>query len=124
MKALSVRQPYALLIASGDKPIEVRTWSTSYRGPLLICASAYKVRDEETGDYFPFGVTQAVVDLVDIRPLTKRDLKAAFMPNNFVIERELAWVLAHPRLVEWVPVKGRLHLFDVPDELITYLDDM
>lgn len=38
MKALSVKQPWAALIASGEKPYEVRTWRTDYRGPLVICA--------------------------------------------------------------------------------------
>lgn len=38
MKALTICQPYAELIARGDKPIENRTWPTHYRGPLLIHA--------------------------------------------------------------------------------------
>ena len=39
MKILSVRQPWAWLIVAGYKPVENRTWRTSYRGPLLIHAS-------------------------------------------------------------------------------------
>jgi hypothetical protein len=39
MKILSVRQPWAALIVSGHKDIENRTWSTRYRGPVLIHAS-------------------------------------------------------------------------------------
>jgi len=120
LKALSVRQPWAGLIAAGLKTIEVRTWATSHRGPLLICASAYKCRNEDEGGYFPHGVMLAVVDLVDIRPLARRDFEAAFMPDDFRIDRELAWVLERPRLVEMVPVKGRLHLFDIPDALVRY----
>lgn len=42
MKALNVKQPWAWLIASGKKTIETRTWSTKYRGPILIVSS--KVR--------------------------------------------------------------------------------
>lgn len=38
MQALTVCQPYAELIARGDKPIENRTWSTPFRGKLLIHA--------------------------------------------------------------------------------------
>lgn len=41
MKALSIRQPWAQEIADGFKTLEFRSWSTTYRGPLLICASAY-----------------------------------------------------------------------------------
>ncbi|MCE9533962.1 MAG: ASCH domain-containing protein [Planctomycetes bacterium] len=39
MKALTIKQPWAGLIAAGIKPIENRTWRTWYRGPLLIHAS-------------------------------------------------------------------------------------
>lgn len=42
MKALSIKQPWASLIAHGIKPIENRTWKTSYRGPIYIHASAPK----------------------------------------------------------------------------------
>jgi len=39
MKTLTVRQPWAILIAAGDKRIETRRWYTTYRGPLAIHAS-------------------------------------------------------------------------------------
>ncbi len=39
MKALSIHQPYASLIANGKKWVENRSWETLYRGPLAICAS-------------------------------------------------------------------------------------
>ena len=39
MKALSLTQPWATLVAMGAKRIETRSWATSYRGPLAIHAS-------------------------------------------------------------------------------------
>jgi len=39
MKALSLTQPHASLIAIGAKRIETRSWKTSYRGPLAIHAA-------------------------------------------------------------------------------------
>jgi activating signal cointegrator 1 len=39
MKALSLTQPWATLIAIGAKAIETRSWQTSYRGPLAIHAA-------------------------------------------------------------------------------------
>lgn len=39
MKALSLTQPWATLVAQGAKRIETRSWPTSYRGPLVIHAS-------------------------------------------------------------------------------------
>jgi len=38
MRALSIRQPWAWLIANGFKDIENRTWNTNIRGPFLIHA--------------------------------------------------------------------------------------
>jgi len=38
MRALTIRQPWASLIAAGVKTIETRSWSTKYRGPLAIHA--------------------------------------------------------------------------------------
>lgn len=38
MKAISLWQPHASLIP-GPKGLETRSWNTSYRGPLLICAA-------------------------------------------------------------------------------------
>ena len=39
MKALSVKQPWANMIASRMKSIETRYWSTDYRGDLVIVSS-------------------------------------------------------------------------------------
>jgi len=40
LKVLSLKQPWATLIAIGAKKIETRSWPTKHRGPLLIHASA------------------------------------------------------------------------------------
>lgn len=40
MKAISIKQPWASLIAHGIKDIENRTWKTNYRGKVYIHASA------------------------------------------------------------------------------------
>jgi ASC-1-like (ASCH) protein len=39
MKCLSLRQPYAELVVTGKKTIEIRTWNTKFRGVFLIHAS-------------------------------------------------------------------------------------
>jgi activating signal cointegrator 1 len=36
LKALTMTQPWATLVALGENSIETRSWSTSYRGPLAI----------------------------------------------------------------------------------------
>jgi ASCH domain len=39
-RALVVGQPWAWLIARGEKMVEVRSWTTPYRGPLVIVGAA------------------------------------------------------------------------------------
>lgn len=39
---MTLHQPWASLVAVGAKTIETRSWSTTYRGPLLIHAAARK----------------------------------------------------------------------------------
>jgi hypothetical protein len=39
MKAITLHQPWATLIALGEKRIETRSWPTNYRGPIAIHAA-------------------------------------------------------------------------------------
>lgn len=70
MKVLTIRQPWATLIAEGLKEYEFRTWNTMYRGDLLIHAG--KGIDKEAmkrfSDYnleYPTGCIIAKVTLTD-----------------------------------------------------------
>ena len=97
MKFLTLRQPWASLIALGVKTIETRSWSTSFRGPLAIHAGkAQPGSFERVGDWvtsmwgdgswsmverpsgsldpvrcveLPLGAVVAVADLVDVVPI-------------------------------------------------------
>jgi len=151
MKALSTRQPFAALIASGQKRLETRTWSTDYRGPLLICTGTqghslfdfYDMKSQILGlqnnsakdRYFldkalicAYGCALCVVDLVGIQTFKcgkamEDDACCDWYPGAF------AWELENVRLVEPVkisvvePVKisGKLRLFEVDDSLIKFL---
>jgi hypothetical protein len=106
LKALSVKQPYAGRIARGEKTIEVRGWSTSYRGRILVCSS--KQPAEETDE--PCGVMICIVTLVDVRAFKRSDVEAAmcdWSPNLY------AFVLADVRPVEPIAIRGALGLFEV-----------
>jgi len=108
MKALSVKQPWASLIARGHKTIEVRTWSTSYRGPLLICASR---RPDIDG--LPTGVAVCTINLVDVRPITPEDATAACV--KVTPGQQFAWVLESVSPLDFdLPITGRLGLFALP----------
>ncbi|MGE5611046.1 MAG: ASCH domain-containing protein [Bacillota bacterium] len=105
MKALSVRQPWASRILRGEKRIEVRSWATSYRGPLLICATH---RPRLAG--YPTGVALCVVELIDCRPMRREDERAAGVA---FLSGAYAWVLGNVRPIAPFPISGRLGLFQV-----------
>lgn len=53
MKAITIWQPWATLLATGEKKFETRSWATKYRGPIAIHAatrspkkSFYELDDE------------------------------------------------------------------------------
>lgn len=107
MKALSVRQPWASLIASGQKTIELRSCRTRYRGPILLCASKHR---QGSG---PKGLALAVVDIVECRPARDHDAPAACcLPES----DEWAWILSNVRCIKPFPVRGMLGLFSVQVE--------
>lgn len=108
MKALSVREPWITLIAAGWKTIETRTWSTRYRGELLLCGSA-SPRGPRAG------LAACVAKLVDCRPLTdsKEDSVGSLTD---LYAGAMAWVFEDIRPVMPFPVRGKLGVFDLPLE--------
>ena len=115
MRVLSIRQPWASLIASGRKTIELRSWATKYRGPVLILAGAGIWRGTEH-PIGPRGVALCVVDLIDVRSSTPDDAGAAGIvpPEGF----DFAWILENPRAVRQTPVKGKLGLYKPSADLL------
>jgi hypothetical protein len=125
IKCLSIRQPYTWAIMAGVKPVENRKWSTNYRGPLAIHAGAAWYDGVESGyedienwsahygvpfdgKSVPMGGIVGIVDLVDV--VTDHPSEFFFGP--------FGWVITNPRPVEFVPMKGRLGLFDIDDNLL------
>jgi len=105
MKAISLKQPWASMIARGDKTIETRTWPTKYRGDLLIVASK---NPKIPG--LPSGKAVCIVELVGFRPMTREDEQAAcceFYLGAF------AWVLRNIRTIEPFDVRGQLGFYEV-----------
>lgn len=78
MKAITLWQPFASLIAVEAKRFETRSWSTHYRGPLAIHAAKRKPEGFSTAakvlgqhgyskwSQLPVGCVVAVVCLVDV----------------------------------------------------------
>lgn len=121
-KCLSIRQPWVQLILAGFKDVENRSWSTAHRGPLLIHASrrvewdlvavfreeAARV-DEFWPEDLPTGGIIGIATLVECAPT---------YASQWWEPGYIAWVLKDAMHIPLLPFKGRLGLFDVPDDLI------
>jgi ASCH domain len=57
--ALSLKQPWAALLVSGRKTIEVRGWPTARRGPVLIHAARVPDLRKEAWSLLPAELTEA-----------------------------------------------------------------
>ena len=116
MRMLVVKQPWARLIASGAKTVEVRTWTTRYRGPVAIAAGygwdprALLGREETDAR----GALVCVVDLLDVQAWDeRRHRRASRVPRDVIVpDHAFAWVIGAPRLVTPpLPHRGRLGLY-------------
>jgi len=109
MKAITLHQPWASLVASGKKTIETRRWCTSWRGDVLICASKRRpVWPKE--HLLPRGAAVCIARIVECRAMTQADVGAACMG---LFPGAKAWVLEDVRVVPPVPVRGKQRLFEV-----------
>ena len=109
MKALSIHPVFAMLIVTGKKTVECRSWTTNYRGDILICSTAKREKGTIPGHAL------GVVTLQDIVPFQRKHLKGAMM-DSFGFG-EYAWILTNPRVIKPFPVKGKLSLWTCEHEI-------
>lgn len=122
-KALSIKNPYAYLIAKGIKDVENRTWKTNYRGKILIHTTQkpapifkaipkrlheeYKALmwDMRCTDLLKYGAIIGEVEIIDCVKEYESDWT---LPNHWY------WILDNSVLYDyWIPnVKGRLSLWN------------
>lgn len=126
--ALSIRPPWAHLIMGGYKPCENRTWTRTYRGPVIVhTGQRWDQRGAEVAADELVWIDKAtarsrgylgVVDLVDIHPATKCGGVCGPWgePGGDIYH----WVVSNPRLfAEPVSGPGRLDLYrkGIPPEV-------
>lgn len=132
MRAISLWQPWASAMAARLKFNETRSWSTKYRGLLVIHAAKRWTREEI--DFFvhhadiaslptqiPLGQIVAIGNLIDCVPTESI--------RDSISEREESWGNYSDGRFAWrfeslmaletpVPFKGAQGLFNVPLELL------
>ncbi len=125
MKVITIKQPWATLIAKGYKEYEFRTWKTKYRGDILIHAG--KGIDKEAMKRFkhlnleyPAGkiiaratITDCIyVDKSFVEKLVKKD---PLVYKNLINEKNwegYGFKLENVLEIKPIQVKGKLSLWD------------
>lgn len=129
MRALSIQQPWAWLIVNGYKDCENRSWATNVRGAFAVHAG--KKFDAEGYEW-----------VQDFRPDIEMPEPAAFQFGGIVGSavitdcitepegQEAEWfsgpfgfVLDEGQPSEFVPLRGQLGFFAVPDDSVRPLGE-
>ncbi len=125
MKVITIKQPFATLIAEGLKEYEFRTWKTKYRGEILIHAGksidkkAMKKFEHLNLDY-PTGCIIAVATLTDCILIDAEEREMLKEKNPLVysgIIKHKEWKgygfkLENVKKIENISVNGKLSLWD------------
>lgn len=121
MRALSIRQPWAWAIVQADKRIENRRWATPYRGTILIHAAARWGRHEQSARaYLMMTRGLDIPDppdlggIVGIATLARVVCKS----RDSWFEGPFGWALEDVRPLPFVPLRGNLGLFRVPEAVL------
>jgi len=139
MKALSIKQPWAYLVASGHKKYETRSWATKYRGPVMIHSSAglmtklqkrtYErwIRDYglnvDYQNYLYYGCIIGVATLADVCVINEQftidKLDGAYLSNkeytfgDYSLPGRFAWEMKDAMMFDRsIPMKGNLGIWN------------
>lgn len=123
--ALSIRQPWAWLILNAGKDIENRDWRTNFRGRVLIHASKSCAKAEYKNT-INFMVDRGIDRLDTDLPAIDRFERGGIIGSVEIVDctdnSESPWfvgafgfVLRNPKPLPFVPWKGQLGFFNVPE---------
>ena len=128
IKALSLKQPYAWLIANGYLLVDDRTWGTQYRGTILIHASKglyeayYDYLKQNTDIPLPakeqleYGGVVGIANLVlccrpgDLPQGISREQRSHF---GGVSRDYYGFLFTHARPLPLMPCAGKLGIFEL-----------
>lgn len=123
MKVLTLKQPWATLVAKGIKKYEFRSWKTNYRGKILIHAGTGidKKELEKFKDLnleFPSKRILAEVDLEDCLELNDELNKKIIAEQNIAYGSKYrtgyAWKLTNVKKINiGREIKGQLGLWNI-----------
>lgn len=122
MKVITIKQPWATLIAKGYKEYEFRTWKTNYRGEILIHAG--KGIDKEAINRFkylnleyPVGQIIAKATIIDCVKVDDK-LRKTLNKKDSIVYMDLlgfegfGFKLENIFEIEPIKINGKLSLWD------------
>lgn len=129
MKVITIKQPFASLIAGGYKKYEFRTWKTKYRGDILIHAGkgidkAAMKKFETLNLTYPTGCIIAKAKLSDC-VFIDSDMKQKLKQENSLVYSGVVndddwegygFYLENIEKIDPISINGKLSLWDYPYE--------
>ena len=126
MKCLTLKQPWATLVAEGIKKYEFRSWKTKYRGKILIHAGAgidkkEMKKFEKLNFDFPSKKILAVVEIEDCLEIDTALNEKIISENNIAYGNKnrsgYAWKLTNIKKIDYdVEINGKLGLWNLEIE--------
>ncbi|MGN6613847.1 MAG: ASCH domain-containing protein [Candidatus Nitrosocosmicus sp.] len=124
MKCISLKQPYAEMLAIGKKIVECRKWCTKFRGDFLIHAS--KNVDIKSCNYYNIDKNSIIKGAI-IGKANLYDVKKYSNYKDFLLDADKHLSISIPddkiiygflikdaaKLEQMIPYKGKLGFFDV-----------
>ena len=116
MKALSLKQPFAELVVSGKKKIELRKWNTNFRGEFLIHAS--KNPDADAMKKFGFdnllGFIVGKSNLIDVKKYSNEDECNEDKDMHLADSSwgKFGFILNNSERINPIPSKGKLGFWE------------
>ncbi len=122
MRCISIRQPFAWLVAIGIKDVENKERSTRFRGRILIHTGQNRdfldkfLEDNSNQnfepDWFPLGAIIGAADLVDCQEMNET------LEGNVWSGGPKCYIFRNPHWFQKpIPCKGQVTLFPVPNEI-------
>ncbi len=123
MKVITLKQPWATLVAEGIKKYEFRSWKTKYRGKILIHAGV-GIDKKELEKYkdlnlkFPSKRILAEVELEDCLELNEDLNKKIINEKNIAygskVRTGYAWKFKNIKKIKYdKEIKGKLGLWNI-----------
>lgn len=121
MKVLSLKQPFAELVVSGKKTIELRNWNTKFRGKFLIHASVtpdVKSMKQFGFSELPLGFIVGEAELVDVKKYNNEIEHSKDRDRHFANSSwgNYGFVLKNAKRIPLIKAKGKLGFWEFGKE--------